>query len=207
MGYPTVWVIFIAKRQVAIWNHTHFSIKFFWLASTGHISASTEAILKSLMCFQNYSKRSFQWNWFHFSIFIQIEMTEETRWHVKRAKCQISSKRPFSVKNHKEAIKKNFPNGFFSLMAQSTQEGVYFWDPMTKFFEIFFKVVPGSKMACLYNWKKVFEELEGFRARRDPYGNIRGGENSNACLTKKHPAPIWPPGHFVHHSDFLTGSN
>ena len=101
------------------------------------------------MCFQNYSKRSFQWNWSHFSIFIQIEMTEETRWHVKKAKCQISSKRPFSVKNHKEAIKKNFPNGFFSLMAQSTQEGVYFWDPVTKFFEIFFKVVPGSKMACM----------------------------------------------------------
>ena len=138
VGYPTVWVIFIAKRQVAIWNHTHFSIKFFWLASTGHISASTEAISKSLMCFQNYSKRSFQWNWSHFSIFIQIEMTEETRWHVKKAKCQISSKRTFSIKNHKEAIKKNFPNGFFSLMAQSTQEGVYFWDPVTKFFEIFF---------------------------------------------------------------------
>ena len=60
VGYPTVWVIFIAKRQVAIWNHTHFSIKFFWLASTGHISASTEAILKNFMCFPNYSKRSFQ---------------------------------------------------------------------------------------------------------------------------------------------------
>ena len=157
-------MIFIAKRQVAIWNHTHFSIKFFWLASTGHISASTEAILKNFMCFPNYSKRSFQWNWSHFSIFIQIEMTEETRWHVKKAKCQISSKRPFSVKNHKEAIKKNFPNGFFSLMAQSTQEGVYFWDPVTKFFEIFFKVVPGSKMAWSHikETTRIFARFRGF---------------------------------------------
>ena len=54
--------------------------------------------------------------------------------------------------NLKNSIKIDFPNRFFCLMAQCTQEGVYFWDPMTKFFGNFFKVVPSSRMACaLYN--------------------------------------------------------
>ena len=50
--------------------------------------------------------------------------------------------------NLKNSIKIDFPNRFFCLMAQCTQEGVYFWDPMAKFFDNFFKVVPGSRMAC-----------------------------------------------------------
>ena len=43
-------------------------------------------------------------------------------------------------------------------MAQSTQERVYYWDPMTKFFENFFKVVPSSRMACSrYGEGKVYK--------------------------------------------------
>ena len=151
------WVIFIVKRQIAIWDHKHFSIKFFWLASTGHISASTEAILKNFMCFQNYSKRSFRWNWSHFSICFQIETTEETRWHVIRAKCQISSKRPLFVKNHKDAIKKIFPTDFLVWRLKVLRKEYIFeiqWPNSLRFF---------LKLSQVQEWRDQSVVRDSFR--------------------------------------------
>ena len=89
----------------SLWDITFFC----WLASTWHILASEHANLKSCMCSENYSKRSFQWNRSHPAIFIEMESREEIIWLVKWAQHQFSPKRHFSDRNLKLTKKKFQP--------------------------------------------------------------------------------------------------